>query len=384
MPYRSSKILLFISFASLVTSMAEAATMVSVKLVKAEAGRCSAPPQLEFVTEKDSWRVVDKPHHNGENDWEVFFEIETEASELPLAEVCIVAPGVKTARVIVGKTDVPFEQKGDRTRFRLVDDRSEGRMLEVMYRDPRGGYPIYFRHNWKMRRARQYTWEPYPEKQLAAIKNYLLAAHQVFREMGDMGPGPKKSFRGDLCLMDTEVAASRGHQDYPPHVHIMFYQFEKNAEGETEWVGRLVPHFYMDSEGRIVRNVHIVLAGPGKSGVYGMGEVCRFEDTLGNHVLDLIVEKKGLVLRRPDGQKYSLRPDPAVGAAEAVLGYRGEEAICRAAARDDPARGVLTFRIETIEDGKVGEVFEDGYRYDPFTGKVIEKTESEGSEEARD
>jgi hypothetical protein len=375
---------MFILLASLATNVAGAATMLSVKLVKAEAGRCTTPPQLEFVTEKASWRVADKPHHNGENDWEVFFEIETDAAEPPLAEVSVIAPGVTTTRVIVGKTDVPFEQKGDRTRFRLVDDRSEGRLLEVVYRDPRGGYPIHFRHNWRMRRARQYTWDPYPEKQLAAIKNYLLAAHEVFRVMGDMGPGPKKNFRGDLCLMDTEVAASRGHQDYPAHVHIMFYQFEKNAEGKTEWVGRLVPHFYMDSEGRIVSNVHIVLAGRGKSGLYGIGKVCRFEDTLGNHVLDLIIEKEGLVLRRPDGEEYSLRPDPVVGAAKAVLGYRGETAICRASARDDPARGLLTFRIETIKDGKVIEVFEDGYRYDPFTGKVIEKTESESSEQGRD
>jgi hypothetical protein len=352
---------------------AEAAVMLSVKVVKTEAGRCSAAPRLEFVSEGDVWRVVDQPCHNGENDWEVFFEIETEADKPALAEIAVVAPGARAGRVIVGKTDVPFEQTGDRVRFRSVDDRSRGQLMQVRYQDPRGGYPIDFIHNWEMRRAGPYAKGPFPAKQIAAVKNYLLAAREVLRMMGNLGPEQPKGFRGDLVLMDSEIAATRGHLDYPSHLHLMFYQFGKNAEGKQDWVGRLVPHFYMDDEGRIVRNSYAVLAGPGKSGELGKGAVCRFEDTVGNHVLDLIVADEGLLLRRPDGDTYSLRPDPEDGAARAVFGYHGDEPICRAEAHDDPAKGVFAFQIDTLRDGKVVATFEGGYRYDPFTAKALGK-----------
>jgi len=128
----------------------------------------------------------------------------------------------------------------------------------------------------------------------------------------------------------------------------------------------------MDEEGRINRNRYDVLAGPGHSADLGPGEVCRFQDTEGNHVLDLIIGARGhLILRRPIGQVYSLRPDPRRGPAHAVSGYRGDEAICRAMVRDDPEKGIFRYRLEILRDGHVIETFEDGYRYDPFTARVL-------------
>ncbi len=349
----------------------DASVMLSVKLVKTEPRGCEHPPKLEFATHGDSWSLVDKAYHSGENDWEVYFEIETDAAEPPLAEAVFIVPGVRAARVIVGKTDVPFSQDGDRVQFQLVDDRSRGQLMQVVYRAPRGGHPIYFIHNWEMRRAGRYAEDSYPAVQLAAIKNYLLAAHEVFRVMGDMGPGEPKGFRGDLVLMDTEIAATRGHLDYPPHIHIMHYQFEDGPDGRREWVSRLVPHIYMDDEGRVARNSYAVISGRGESGELGPGDVCRFEDTFGNHVLDLIVADDGLLLRRADGEVWSLRPDPERGAAHAVYGYRGDQPVCRAEARDEPAQGVFSYQIHTFQDRETAEIFQGGYRYDPFTARVI-------------
>ncbi len=54
----------------------------------------------------------------------------------------------------------------------------------------------------------------------------------MFRVVGDVGPGDPKGFGGDL-------------------VH---YQFEDGPDGRREWVSRLVPHIYMDDEGRVARN----------------------------------------------------------------------------------------------------------------------------------
>lgn len=345
--------------------------MLSVRLVKSSPGRSLAPPRLEFLS--NVWRVAEKPHHNGENDWEIYFEIETDSDPLRLEEIVMIAPGVKAHRMLVGKTDVSFEQDGDRVRFRLMDDRSRGRVMQAVYRDPRGGYLIGFMHNWEMRRSWQYLEDPYPRRQLDSIPNYLLAAHEVLRIMGDLGPESPKPFDGDIVISGSEIAATRRHNDYPPHVHIMFYQFEKDAAGKQEWVRRLAPHFYIDENGKIVRNKYDVLVGPGQSGNLEAGDLCRFEDASGRHVLDLIITNKGLVLRRPDGEEYSLRPHPDRGADHAVYGFRGEEPVCRAEAHDDPENGLFWFEIQSLQDGKVTATFRDGYRYDPFTAKVLEK-----------
>lgn len=349
------------------------ATMYSVKLVKSEAQRCSASPKLDFVRDGDGWRVVAKPWHNGENDWEVFFELETDAVKPILPEVQITAPGVKVARAITGKTDVPFVQQGNETTFRLAPDQSVGQMMRVGYTSPRGGPPISIDHNWEMRRNGEYLNVPWPAKQVAAVPNYLLAAQEVFRVMGDMGPGQPKKFAGEIVLMSAEVAASRGHTDFPQHVHIMHYQFETNAVGERVFVSRLVPHFYMDDDGRIVRNNFAVIAGHGKSALLGLNDVCRFEDTYGHHIFDLVITTVGLELRRPDGDIYSLRPDPERGAAHAVWGYHGDQPICRAEAHDDPAHSVFSYELDTIKDGRIVGTFRDGYCYDPFTAKVLGK-----------
>jgi hypothetical protein len=341
--------------------------MLSVKVVKTRPARCSAQPRLEYPSAADTWRVVPKPYHSGDNDWEVYFEIETDTTGAKLdSEVVVIAPGVKAARVIVGKTDVSFRQDGERIRFRLVDDRSRGQEMRVLYRSPRGGYPIHFLHNWKMRRAGKYAEVPYPEAQIAAIPNYLLAAQELLRMMGDMGPGEKK-FQGDIVLMGSEIAATRGHLDYPAHVHIMHYQFDE----EKEWVSRLVPHLYMDDRGRIAKSSYAVLAGRGQSGELGPGDVCHFQDAAGTPILDLIIAAEGLRLRRPDGETYSLRPDPRKGAAHAVYGFRGDEPVCRVEARDDPEKGVFCYRLDTLKNGKVTGTFTDSYRYDPFTAKVL-------------
>jgi hypothetical protein len=348
-------------------------SVYSVKLVKAEARRCSAPPKLDFLRDGDDWRVVGKPWHNGENDWEVFFELETDAEKPTLPEVCITAPGVRVARAITGKTDVPFVQQGDQTTFRLTADQSVGQSMRIEYSSPRGGPLISMDHNWEMRRNGEYLSVPWPAKQVAAVPNYLLAAQEVFRAMGDMGPGQPKKFAGDIVLMSAEVAASRGHMDFPQHVHVMHYQFETNAIGEPVFISRLVPHLYMDDDARITRNDFAVLAGHGKSALLGLNDVCRFEDTFGHHVLDLVITNVDLELRRPDGDVYSLRPDSDLGASHAVWGYHGYRPICRAQAHDDPAHGIFRYQLDTIKDRRVMETFRDGYRYDPFTAKVLGK-----------
>lgn len=349
------------------------AGMYSVKIVKPQPGRTTGEPSLRFVEHGVGWRVVNRPWHSGENDWEIYYEIEHPDDKPPMPVVAITAPGVGVSRAIVGKTDVRFETRGDTTTFKMIDDRGRGQLMQINWSHPKDGRVISFIQNWEMRRSWQYLDGPWPAKQVAAVHNYLLAAAEVLRQMGDMGPGgTAKKFDGEIVLMGAEVAATRGHMDWPQHVHIMHYEHAQ-VNGKRDYVSRLVPHFYMNDAGVIDRNSYAVIVGRGRSGELKLDDVCRFEDSSGRHVLDLIVKRDGLVMRRADGEQWSLRGDEHGGPATAVFGYLEGQVVCRAQCHDEPARGEFTITLDIYEDHKVKQTIRSGYRYDPFTAKVLSR-----------
>ncbi|HEY6900713.1 MAG TPA: hypothetical protein VI233_08730 [Puia sp.] len=335
----------------------EGGIMISVKVIKSKAAMCSAAPGVEVSGSEWSFRpeVNDHGDFYGENLREVYFNLES--SRFSPGVIRIRIPGAVAARVIVGYTDVLFVQDGDVVQFHLVEDLSRGQLMQMMYQSPWGGQPIAFIHNWGIRKAREYALQDFPEVEFAAVHNYLLAAQEVLRQ------AEPKGFKGDIVLMGSEVAATRGHMDYPAHIHIMHYEFR----GEKEWVSRLVPHFYMDKQGNITRNKYEVVVGKGdRSKEYGPGEQVRFVDSSGTFVMDLTIGGGGIVFGLAGGRRYSIRPDPQAGAASAVLGYLGDQVICKASVRDYPDIGVFRIQLQQLDKGKVVKTLNDGYLYDPF------------------
>ena len=370
-------------------SLAGGLIILSVKIIKAGPGPGTGAPHIEFLAPDTAWSSdvrVDKygsqPNKygelSGENRWEIYFNIQTSTPKFKQERLKIVAPGIEAARVIIGHTDVAFEQTADEITFELVDDRSMGQYIKSgQYQNPLGGYPIGFIHNWEIRKAGKYALEQFPQKQFRAVPNYLLAAQEVLRQMGNMGPGAPKPFEGNISLLGSEVASSRGHMDYPPHVHIMLYEFQKGKQGDFgHMLSRLAPHFYMDEEGCIVRNHYSRIVGTqgSESGEYGIGDVVHLVDSKGNRALALTVEEGGsLLLGSPDGRRFRLCPDPEGGPSVGVNGYFNDKMICRARVRDYPDLGIFRLRLEVFAEGQPPQVINDGYLYDPFTGNRYKK-----------
>ncbi|MEZ5299787.1 MAG: hypothetical protein R3F11_03835 [Verrucomicrobiales bacterium] len=50
-----------------------------------------------------------------------------------------------------------------------------------------------------------------PRRFLAAVHNYLIAAHEILRLMGETCSN-SEALPGELVLMGTEIAATRGHR----------------------------------------------------------------------------------------------------------------------------------------------------------------------------
>ncbi|MBC7920295.1 MAG: hypothetical protein H7Z75_04320 [Ferruginibacter sp.] len=370
-----TKLLVFIGVILVCLPGLAAPVLLSLRLIKQSPSRCATSPTIVFLTEKVQWKRAEGAYFNGENDWEVFFELETDLEPLPLVAVEITLPGVKIARVIVGKTDVPFTQQGDRVRLQLLDDRNITGEIETLYHSPRGGVPIWFRHNWEARKNGKYLEGRYPKEALAAANNYLLACHEILLQMGDMS-GLNQKFAGELILMGVEVAAPRGHLDYPVHWHLQHWEHAYDRFRKPQWAYKqcLIPHYYLDSLGRITRDemseVRKLEWDRYQTKNLREGDSYQWLDAEGRPIFREKIHNGGLEFRRPDGQVWSLRPDPR-GGHLAVWGYQGQEPVCKAWVEDNAEQGEIKLRLELHQRGKKVESWQDHYRYDPFTGNRL-------------
>lgn len=350
-------------------------TTITFKVVKTTAGMAEGEPTLTLLSAADQWTVRREASWSGENRREIFFTVASNDPAAGLPQVAVKAPGIVPQRVIVGKTDVPFSHAGDTTTFALVRDTRNAMLLNQLLPDTEGGLPIHIYHNWLPRQDGQYRGKPCPEVEVRAVLNYLVAARETLKHMGGHGPKDEKLYEGNITLMSFEVACARGHNDYPPHVHIMLWV--------PGYVGGEIPHFYMDSEGRIVRNGFDILGDEAgkfpdraaviaekkqRSGEYGPGKPCRLLDLSGRLALELtITPEGGLLLSSGQGEPYLLTGD-AAGPAEAVLVKQGNQTLLRARVDDDAERGETQVTVEHLRDGKVARVLRQTLRYDPFTG----------------
>lgn len=197
--------------------------LITFKVVKQAAGMATRAPEIQLLEATDSWKVRRGPSWSGENSREVFFTLEPTDAKAALPKVAVRTPGIVPIRVIVGKQNVPFERQGDTTTFTLIRDTSNAMLLTQNLPDPEGGLPICFYHNWLIRQDGPFRGKPVPEVEVKAVNHYLVAARGALKLMGGTGPKDHKSFNGDDILMSFEVACARGHNDYPPHVHIMLW-----------------------------------------------------------------------------------------------------------------------------------------------------------------
>lgn len=350
-------------------------TVITFKLIKPSAGMAPEAPDARLLSAADQWKIHRGPTWSGENLREIFFTVESSNPKAELPRMAVRAPGIVPTRVIVGKQDVPFTHQGDTTTFTLVRDTGNAMLLAQILPDPEGGLPIHIYHNWLIRQDGPFRGKAALEVEAAAVLNYLVAAREAIRLIGGTGPKDRKSFTGEITLMSFEVACARGHNDSPPHMHIMLWV--------PGYAGGEVPHFYMDATGRIVRNRFDILGDEGgkfperaaiiaqkrkRSGDYGPGKPCPLYDLEGRLALEMtIAPEGGLLVSSGHGEPYLLAGD-AKGPADAVVVKQSGGILVRARVHDDAQQGRTTVTVEHFRAGQVARTVEQHLSYDPFTG----------------
>jgi hypothetical protein len=350
---------------------------VGVKVVKTKPGFCTKSPMLRLLQDEKNWHLENSPYHRGENEWEVFFELDSEADPHPLSDVEIKIPGCRAARVLVATNDVTFTQTGDTIRFRMgpkhdtsvIAHWREAQSILSSYSNPRGGSVVIGNyHNWKIRASGVYARYPWPAVQDKAQKNWGFAFSEAVRLLEEgvrKQNGGELPYRGKWLILEFEVAAPRKHLDFPPHWNPIYFESPEPYQTYPFWTRNLTGHLYLDEQGR-----HTMQVGAGAHCLPEQPWVVT--DSQGKTVLIITVRMDGgLDLTSSVGETLSLRPDKEKGAATHVWCYQGELPLFRAAAIDDPVQGKMRFRLEHYRQGQVVETWQDSYNYDPFTGNRL-------------
>lgn len=345
-------------------------TQIDFKLVKAEAGAWEPAPKAALGSKQESWKFVQGDAFEGRNPREAYWTVEAVRDDPALPDVQVAVGDAPIERVIVGNTDVQFTQEEDQLQFTLVDSRGRAQLIETDVPGDDQRLPIHLIHNWSIRRAGPYADRPFPKRANAAVHNFLFAAREGLRLMGNLGPEDERAFEGYLVLMGFETAFSRGHEDFPPHFHIMLY-----VPGYRP--GSQVPHFYFDEQARVVRNRFDVLDGPSQT--FEAGQSCVLRDLEGKVGLILTITPEGGVAmqRAEEDPPCVLKPD-GEGADRAVEVWMGKTLRCRVTHVDDVPEGRMSVRIERYdpkspEVRKTLDIMTDRHRYDPFTGRLLRR-----------
>jgi hypothetical protein len=333
------------------------------KVVKEGLEPVTTQPEVRVLDNADSWRLLREEAWTGANAREFYFTLQA-AGNPPPPTVEVRWPGVRVARVLGagGKS----EPAGEGVRFKMRKGRAPTSVKTSL---DYGFVHMAVFHNWEARRAGNYRAGPWPADAIQAQLNFLFAAREMCRAMGYAG-GADPGFTGDIRLYGFETNFPNGHEDYPPHFHIML--------AWPGWLGTQAGHFRLDGTGRILRNE--LQADDGKKvhrRDYGPGEVCPMRDCNGKTGFELIVTEggRGVIMRRAAGQpEYQLSPDAKTGSpiVAVEVGRRPTAAgawkpLCRVRATDDAARGEMNITVQPADGAETRETI----RYDPDTGEIV-------------
>lgn len=349
------------------------ATYISVRLIKSQSSKSSIAPTLHFLSNPSAYTIATKQWYNGENQREIFFEIETKDKNIPIETLQIEAEGVTIQRAIVGRTDVAFTQIGNRYQITLVKDTADGRHVQTAYQNPKGGPFMWLYHNWEERVSGEYLNVPYPAKALAASLNYEVACQEMLRLMGNMC-GTNQTFNGELILLNCESSAPRAHLDFPPHWHLQHWQHGHNQEYGLKWREKqyIIPHYYLDSVGNIISNKQSITQNnkPLKQvkNEFLQGDTCTWQDVEGNLIFKQVIKNGGLQFITVK-DVWKLQPDK-LGGNMGIWIYKNNSPIAKIDVNDNGEKGCTKIQIAYYIKHKLATTWQHVINYNPFTGNV--------------
>jgi hypothetical protein len=334
-------------------------TIVGVKVIKSNPGR-TASFTVRLPTACGACTVLSDTIYQGQNSREIFFHLQVPVTRPLISDIAVDLSGTEVREVIVEKSRIHFVKTESGISFDLpVAPRARSSTVELQTSLEWPGIVVRIEHAFPERRAGKYasgTW-PALERQAALNLEFglreALRDLQLGRDVGDRG-------LGKIHLMGFDTNNPLGHEDYPPHIHLILRW--------PHFAGSQAPHFYITDKGLLSPDVIVTIDGmPHIAATHVPANAwLPAVDYLGAIAFETkVTASGGLILRRTESESCELNPWNAgpegFASGTRVACSSGKEYRVRAV--DDVSRGEL--RVEVA--GKPPEL----YRYDVDTAVLL-------------
>ena len=288
------------------------------------------------------------PFYEGQNPREVFFYLKVPTSEKQIVDVKVDVGDLAVRAVVVEKSYLQFRRKGSELTFNLpVIPRQRSSTLEVQTNLNWPGVTVRVEHAFESRRAGKYTTGPWPALQRQAALNLEFGLREAVRALGLDREVCERGL-GRIHMMGFDTNFPLGHEDFPPHVHIILRW--------PHFAGSQAPHLYLTDNGLLGGDVKVTIDGLPQIAVtsFPQGTPVPSIDYLGETVYETIENMDGsLTLRRPDIGACELRPlasgDQGFASGVAMNCTNGK--VSRVNATDDTEAGVLRVSVDAKLSG---------------------------------
>jgi hypothetical protein len=342
-----------------------ATTIVGIKLMKSQRGAIAAHAAIEAPADCAQCTVLHGPFYEGQNSWEIFFYLRVPIAEKTISGIRVRSGGIAVRAVIVEKNSIPFAQHGNSVEFDLpVDPRERSSTLELQTNLEWPGLTVRIEHAYKDRRAGTYAKGAWPATERQAALNLEFGLREAIRSLG-LDQEVYTQGLGTIHLMGFDTNDPLGHEDSPPHIHIILRW--------PHFAGSQAPHLYLTSVGLIHGDVVTVDGLPdlAKTTVPD-GTAFPAIDYLGQETYQITVERDGtLLLERPGTKSAACHLYPTQSAQSATkIGFAAGVTV-----RCDGATAIHVHALDNTELGEL-QVWIDSnapevYRYSPDTAGLI-------------
>lgn len=340
-------------------------TVVGIKLMKSERGKVADRATIQPPADCTQCVVLRGPFYEGQNARELFFYLRVPSSVKSIRAVHVNTGGITIRAVIVEKNSIPYSQRDGVIEFALpINPRERSSTLELQTNLEWPGLTIRIEHAFEDRRAGTYADGPWPATERQAALNLEFGLREAIRKLG-IDQKVYSQGLGTIHLMGFDTNYPLGHEDSPPHIHIILRW--------PHFAGSQAPHLYLTSEG-LLRGTAVTIDGIPSIGKMTIPDGTAFPavDYLGHEVFQTTVNSDGALSIAETGNKKAVcRLQPVDGAQK--NGFASGVAVrCDAAAevrirtKDDTERGELQVWVNSAAP--------EIYRYNPDTAALISAT----------
>ena len=358
MPQRLTALIGAVACLALAEQRPEA--IVGVKLMKAAPRETATRFEVRPPADCHDCSLVRDPAFLGENPREIYFHVRV-PRDMPLVRnMRVDVGGVPIRAVIIEKNRIPFTTAGGSVVFDLpVVPRARSSTVEVQTSLEWPGIVLRIEHAFPDRRAGKYATGEFPALQRAAALNLEFGLREAIRNLR-LDREVESRGLGKIHLMGFDTNNPMGHEDYPPHIHMILRW--------PHFAGSQAPHYYISNKGLLLPDVSVTIDGmPHINATHiGKGAWAPSVDYLGEALFEtLVTDDGGLALRRPGTGTCMLKPIEAGegGFASGALVACDGGAAYRVRARDDTDRGEVRVSINSQP--------EELYRYDVDTAALL-------------